>query len=348
MESHAPLSADSGIDTAPADERQQWALAALRAQTVFAARNVPFWSARIARSGIEPEKILDLDSFARLPPLDKAELRQLSPWDLVPRSCWRRLYVCRSTSGTTGTPTWVFWTRADWTALIETMVRLLARHRPDIEVVAFNGYHQGHLMGRAYEDAIRLLGGTSIPRHYSAEDEASTLEQLRTFACNTLILTQRSGLKKSGRAVEDLLRADADFFARCGLRWWIGSSTTFTDEVRETARRQGVDRVTNLYGSSEFGTLAIACANDPAEFHLAFGHVFVELVDREGRAVRSGQRGRIVVSHLLASHGDGGSGPHEGTQLLRLDNGDEATFFDGPCACGLSTPRIRDVRRRAP
>jgi len=129
------------------------------------------------------------------------------------------------------------------------MARLLAAHRPDMDLVAFNGYHQGHAAAPAYDDTMQLLGGISIPRHYLADDEPSTLAQLRAFGCNTLILAQRAGLKKSGRTVEDLLRYDPDFFSRCGIRWWLGSSSTFTQAVRETAHRQGVISVTNLYGS---------------------------------------------------------------------------------------------------
>jgi phenylacetate-CoA ligase len=226
------------------------------------------------------------------------------------------------------------------------MARLLAAHRPDMDLVAFNGYHQGHAAAPAYDNAVRLLGGISIPRHYLADDEPSTLAQLRVFGCNTLILAQRSGLTKSGRAVEDLLRYEPEFFSRCAIQWWLGSSSTFTEEVRETARQQGVTTVTNLYGSSEFGTLAVSCSQNPEEFHLALGHILVEVVDREGFPVLLGHRGRIVVTHLLAAHEDGGLSPHEGSQLLRLANGDEATFLDGPCPCGLSSPRIRDIRRR--
>ncbi len=230
--------------------------------------------------------------------------------------------------------------------MTETMARLLEVHRPPIDIVSFNGYHQGHVAAPAYDDAIRLLGGICIPRHYLADDEASTLAQIQTFGCNTLILAQRSGLKKSGRTVEDLLQYQPEFFSQCKLRWWLGSSSPFTKEIREIAYQQGAISITNFYGSSEFGFLAVSCQVNPDEFHLLLGHVFVEVVNQEGFPVSVGQRGRIVATRLLASHTDNGLGPHEGTQLLRLDNGDEAMFLDGKCACGLSSPRIRDICRR--
>lgn len=345
MEARPSHLRDNRIDRLSPANRDTWVTQAVRAQVAFAIPAVPFWAERFQKAGIDTGRIQDLQDFARIPPLSKAELRALSPWELVPGVSRSRLYLCRSTSGTTGAPTAAFWTRSDWRALTETMARLLDPHRPDVDLIAFNGYHQAHAAAPAYDEAIRLLGGISIPRHYLRDDEPSTFAQLRAFGCNTLILAQRAGTSKSGRTVEDLLQQDHEFFARYGIRWWLGSSSTFTEEIRETARRQGVQSITNLYGSSEFGTLAVSCRQTPEEFHLALGHVLVEVVDHQGFSVRSGERGRIVVSHLLTSHPDGGLGSHEGTQLFRFENGDEATFFDEPCACGLSSPRIRDIRR---
>jgi phenylacetate-CoA ligase len=337
---------DQRLDKGLLDDQELFTTVALRNQIRFAWNQVPFWHRRFIEYEVDPEKINSLTDFARLPPLSKEELRRLSPWEFVPQSSRAHLYICRSTSGTTGSPTSSFWTRPDWRAMSETVARLLQLHRPVIDIVSFNGYHQGHAAALAYDDAIRLLGGICIPRHYLADDEASTLAQIQTFGCNTLILAQRSGLKKSGRTVEDMLRYQPDFFSQCKLRWWLGSSSPFTKEVCEIANQQGVISTTNFYGSSELGFLGVSCQNNPDEFHLLLGHVFVEVVDQEGFPVSSGQRGRIVATRLVASHADNGLGPHEGSQFLRLDNQDEAMFLNGKCACGLSSPRIRDICRR--
>ncbi|MCC5617646.1 hypothetical protein LC605_21645 [Nostoc sp. CHAB 5836] len=336
---------DAQIDKCLPDQQELLTTIAVQNQLRFACSQVPFWNRRLKEAGIAPEKINSLKDFAYLPPLSKEELRNLSPWELVPQSSRANLYICRSTSGTTGSPTSAFWTRSDWRAMTETLARLLEIHRPITNIVAFNGYHQGHTAAPAYDDAIRLLNGICIPRHYLADDEDSTLTQIKTFRCNTLILTQRSGLKKSGRTVEDLLQYQPDFFSQCNLRWWLGSSSLFTKKIREIAYQQGVISITNFYGSSEFGILAVSCQINPDEFHLILGHVFVEVIDREGFPVSPGQRGRIVATRLLTSDLNNGLGPHEGSQFFRLANGDEAMFLSGKCDCGLSSPRFRDVCR---
>jgi hypothetical protein len=63
--------------------------------------------------------------------------------------------------------------------------------------------------------------------------------------------------------------------------------------------------------------------------------------------VENGQAGRIVVSHLCGMDENGQARTHTGTQILRLAGGDRATLLTDPCDCGLSAPRLRDVRRAA-
>ncbi|BAC91103.1 phenylacetate--CoA ligase family protein [Gloeobacter violaceus] len=345
MEKHSLFFEPGHPNAVSTEQRAALLLEAVRAQVAFAHRHVPFWADRLQKHGLPPT-LDSLEEFAALPPMTKAELRVLSPWDLLPDASRSRLYLCRATSGTTGVPASFFWTRPDWQALAMTLAALLETHRPRtlLQLVAFNGYHQGHLMGPAYDDGLRQMGATVIPRHYLADDEASTVQQIETFGCNTLVLAQRSGLKKSGKTVEDLLRHEPELFRRHGIRWWIGSSSTFTPELREHACEQGAT-VTNLYGSSEFGTLGIACREHPEEFHLALGHVYVEIVDVRGRPVTAGHRGRVVITRLLGYDQERGAVPQAGSQLLRLDNGDEALLVDTACTCGLTTPRIRDIGR---
>jgi phenylacetate-CoA ligase len=321
------------------------AASALRAQVEYIREHqVPFWQERLDAAGLAGDGF-GADAWHGLPPMTKDTLRATPPWQLVPKLNRRRISRCFGTSGTSGFPTFAMWSSDDWRALTETVARAISRQRPISEVVALNGYHQAHTAGSAYDGAVRLMGGISIPRHYLMDDEEATCAQIQLLHCDTLILAERSGQQKSGRSVEDLLRWDPNLFSRCGIRWWIGSSTTFTARMREIAQAQGVLAVTNLYGSSEFGMLGVSCAVQPKQFHLLLGHVLVEVVDDKGEPVSSGQRGRILASLIFSTRAEGGVGPHEGTQLLRFENGDRATYLDGPCACGLQSPRIMDLVR---
>ncbi|HEU0031446.1 MAG TPA: hypothetical protein VFQ53_12495 [Kofleriaceae bacterium] len=329
------------IDLLSGAERAAFVAARWREQFAYIERHrVAYWQARFR------DHRVDEHAFDRLPPLTREELRDLSPWAFVPDDVRTQLRRAYGTSGTTGRPLSFFWTDGDWNAMADTFARMIERDRPAGEVIALNGYHQGHVAGQVYHSAIGRIGGVSIPRHYLFDDEAATLDQLRMFRCNTIILAERSDLLKNGKTIVALLQHSPKFFAELGIRWWLGSTSTFTAETRRIARDQGVTAITNLYGSAEFGALAVSCRVEPTHYHTAMGHAFVEIVDAQGRHVRSGERGRVVVSLLSSLDARGELAPRAGSQLLRIDNSDEATYIDEPCACGLASPRLHGIARR--
>jgi phenylacetate-CoA ligase len=333
---------DPRIDAMSDHERHAFVHARWTAQLAYIEEHGPsYWQRRIREHGVTA------DATVRLPPLTRVELREVPPWDLVPRTARPLIRRAYGTSGTTGKPVSFFWTDADWTAMVDTFARLIQRDAPPGENIALNGYHQGHIAGQLYHSALARLGAISIPRHYLFDDEEATLAQLQMFHCNTLILAEQSNLLKNGKTVKSLLAHRPRFFEELGIRWWLGSTSTLTPESRRIAADQGVQGITNLFGSAEFGALAVSCWAQPLQYHIGLGHAIVEIVDDQGAHVRSGDRGHVVVS-LLSSVDEGGElGPRIASQLLRVDNGDEATFLAGPCPCGLTAPRVQDIRRAA-
>jgi phenylacetate-coenzyme A ligase PaaK-like adenylate-forming protein len=197
-----------------------------------------------------------------------------------------------------------------------------------------------------YNGALRRLGAVVYDRSHHPEDLFSTLAQTELFDFDTLVLPARSTRGKSV-GLADLLDQDPKLLARNHVRWWVGSSGTFDAETVERAREQGVQAVSNLYGSSEFALFAISCSKVSGDYHVAQGHVLVEVVDQSGKPVQNGQFGRIVVTHLCGMDESGQACVHGGTQILRLAAGDGATSLSGPCICGLTTPRLRGVQRVA-
>jgi phenylacetate-coenzyme A ligase PaaK-like adenylate-forming protein len=201
--------------------------------------------------------------------------------------------------------------------------------------VAFNAFSQGHVTGPLFHSALRRLGAVVYDRSHHPEELFSTLAQTELFDFDTLVLPAHAARGK-GVGLLDLLDDDPEFLVRNGIRWWMGSSGTFDVETVNRAQDQGVQVVSNLYGSSEFAPFALSCPENPGEFHLAQGHVLAEVVDQSGRPVASGQFGRIVVTHLCGMNEDGQACLHRGTQILRLAAGDGATVFHEPCKCGPS------------
>ena len=335
---------DPALDQMASDARDALLLEALRRQIAFMRTEVPFWRERLATFDVDESKIETMADLARIPVLAKEELRALRPAILLPDKRPSDLLLCRWTSGTSGRPTVNFWSESDWAALAASTSRMLVRQAPMETPIVFNGYSQSHMTGPVYNAALRRLGGVVYDRSHHPEELFSTTAQMELFDVNTLILPART---TRGKAVglADLLAGDPDLLARRGVRWWIGSSGTFGDENRILVRKQGVESVSNLYGSSEVGLFAISCAQSQGDFHLAQGHVLAEVVDDSGAPVQSGQSGRVVVTHLCGMDDNGLARIHTGTQMLRLASGDGAVFVSDPCHCGLTTPRLRNIAR---
>ena len=335
---------DPATDSLAPQDRDALLLAALRHQIAFMRDKVPFWHDRLEAAGVDEDGIETFADLARIPILSKEELRGLRPRALIPEDSALDLQIARWTSGTTGRPTVNFWSASDWAALVATTARMLVRQAPMQRPTAFNGYSQGHLTGPMYGAALRRLSGVVYDRSHHPETDFSTLAQMELFDFDTLVLPERAKAGK-GVGLAELLKDDPELLARNSVRWWIGSSGTFGTEIPAIARSQGVESVSNLCGSSEFGVYGISCEETAGDFHLAQGHVLAEVVDPSGLPVENGASGRLVVTHLCGMDDDEHARAHRGTQLLRFAVGDGATFLSEPCPCGLTSPRLRDIRR---
>ena len=334
---------DPDLDVCAQDIRASYLVEALRRQIAYMRATVPYWRERLSDVLGDESDVESVEDLARFPILTKEELRSIRPAALLPTD-HADLKVCRWTSGTSGRPTVNFWTAADWSALIASTARMLGRQAPMASPRAFNGYSQGHLTGPLYTEALRRLGGTVYDRSHHPEEVFSTVAQAELFDFDTLVVPGQTTTGK-GAGLATFLEEDDPWLERHGVRWWIGSSGTFDVATVAAARRQGVEAVTNLYGSSEFGLFAVSCSQVPGDFHVSQGHVLVEVVGESGAAVDDGQFGRIVVTHLCGMDDNGRARFHGGTQIFRLAAGDGAMYLNSPCGCGLTTPRLRNVQR---
>jgi hypothetical protein len=301
---------------------------------------VPFWAARLKAARTSET------SFADLVVLRKEELRRLAPWELVPPAERGRVRHAFSTSGTTGASTTCLWTADDWRAQTATVSAELAKQCPDARSPALSTYDPRHLAANLYRDALEVIGLPCFFIHHQHQTAADIVRRAADLECDAMVIAERR-TAKVGCSIDDLLAHDPLFFRNRGIRWWIGSTATFSRAARSVAEEQGVAAVTNFYGSSEFGFLAVSCVREPMKFHTLTGHVLVEVLGANGAPAPSGERGELVVTALGSLTSAGVWAPHAGSQLLRFANGDEATVLREPCICGSSAPALVDIRRTA-
>lgn len=320
------------------------ALAARFAMQLLSAKQTNAYRERPHFSSVSLDAKLRREDIEALPMISKHDLRALSPDDLLVDPS-ARFHIVRTTGGTTGSPVPIFWTRDDWRALVQALHRFCPR-----DVLGegprrvWNGYNQSHVSGPAFDDLVRALSGTPIPRQHGASDREA-IAAMERLHVNALVITPQSGSGKGG-SLEDLLAEDPQFLARLGIRSLFVSSTQLRPDLLEEVREQGVTNIVNFYGSTEAPPAAVSCEVDPTAFHLAQGHVLVEVVHASGRHVASGERGTVLVSRIAAAT-SAGLAPAGGTQLLRYAIGDTALYIDERCACGRSSARIEAIERVA-
>jgi phenylacetate-CoA ligase len=282
-------------------------------EAVEQAARAPFFADRLAAAGVRPDDIREPADVALLPRFSKADIReseQRTPpiGDYRPHGLDRAVRIAMST-GTTGRPTAMIWTRRDLGVECELSARNHYRHgiRPGMVVVsAHPGYLNGGqgLQQAAYEHLGCLLVSIGPPDSVDAAE----------------------------RALRSIAELPID-------RWQLFPSALL--RLREAAARIGFDglpepeeigpltQYTKISAGMEcVAYLGSSCGRSDGS-HLAEDYALVEAVDPvTGEPVPDGQRGQLVVTSL------GRDNP-----MLRYDLEDVVRIDAGPCPCGETTRR---------
>lgn len=314
---------------------QDTALSVFDRQQSFAFENAGFWKKKQQLlASVRPADYL----------MDKHDLRSEDALAFVPESSKKDLRYCFATSGTTGEPTFSFWTEEDWNLKIKTIVTgLRSRFELPKRITALNCYSINCLAGAILDDVIKALGGVSIGAAYFHKDSESLQHLIKKLRCNTLIMGSSGNSYKFSvgayKFFSDSLKSQP-----LDLEWWLGSGPISKDTL-EFVRRLHIPLITTLYGCSEVGFFSIGCPLDPSTYHLLEGDILVERAIDEKRS-NGGNRSRILVSRVGEFNVQAGVyTPHRGSQYLRYFTGDAAAWNYGNCACGSKLPVLSGVRR---
>ena len=335
---------DPNLDCLDPEIRNSGLVDAFRRQISYARSKVSYWDHKLSKANVDESKIINLSDISKVPVLTKEEFRKIAPLGLLPKENLSKLLLNRWTSGTTGTPTVSCWTDTDWAGVVASVARAIGRQSPIRHPIAFNAFSQGHVTGPLIGAGLRKIGAAVFDRGHQPEEVFSTATHIELFEFDTIVIPGKS-VRGKAVGLDGLLDEDPTILSRHGVRWWIGAAGTFERDTVDRAIDQGVESISNFYGSSEFAPFALSCSKHLADFHISQGHVLVEVVDQSGIQVGNGEFGRIVVTHLCGMDDNGDACVHGGTQIIRLAAGDGATYFNKPCDCGLTTPRLRGIQR---
>lgn len=340
-------------------------VALLRAFLVDTAERCSFHRKRFAAVGFDPSSVKTLADLAGAPPLGPHELASLSELDLMPDHVARlmagpglaslppgqRLAKKFSSSGSTGAPKIGFYTVDDWKATLATTLRLL-RHVPESAYSrVFNAFHPGHIAAKLYEDALNRAGYHVENKHFTSSSAEVVVQQLSTSMAalggfTGMVLPPRApaGAASKGHTLAAALEVDLDNFIGRNIRLIVTSGAArdtagenLAERVWEANDLAGAPRTALIdgYGTAEVAGAAAAECERNDGLHLLQGMTYTEVIDeRTGQHVGNGEVGLVVCT-----------GIKHGSRHIRYIVGDEARFISDPCACGRSSPRLRDIER---
>ena len=284
----------SVIETASRDEIEALQLERMRWSLTHAYTNVPYYKQSFDAAGVHPDDLKSLADLARFPFTLKTDLRSNYPFGLfaVPRSQVNRIHA---SSGTTGQPTVVGYTKADLAMWDEVMERSLRA----------SGLRPGDLLHNAYGYGL-FTGGLGV--HGGAEKMGLTVVPVSGGMTERQVRLiedfQATGITVTPSYMLSIL----DEYRRQGidprnspLQVGIFGAEPWTNAMREEVEQSFDMHAVDIYGLSEVMGPGVSCecVESKDGLHIWEDHFYPEVIDPEtGAVLPDGALGELVFTSL--------------------------------------------------
>jgi phenylacetate-CoA ligase len=297
----------------------------------WAYERVSHFRDQMEQRGVRPRDIKSLEDVRRLPFTDKTALRDTYPFGMFALPLEEVVRI-HSSSGTTGKPIVVGYSRGDintWTELTARVAAAAGVHRGDLVDMAFlYGMFTG---GWGMHYGIERIGATIIPAG-SGQTERHIM-MMNDFGTTVLVSTPSYALYLA----EEGEKLGVDF-AALPLRLGLFGGEPCSDAMKaEIERRLGIGARDN-YGLSEvMGPGVSGECECQCGLHIAEDHFLVEVIDPvTEEPVGPGEQGELVITTLTK----------EAFPVLRYRTRDLTTLDTSRCGCGRTLARMSKVRSR--
>ncbi len=297
----------------------------------YAYERVPFYKRKFDSIGLKPEDIKSIDDITKIPFTTKDDLRENYPFDLmaVPMS---EIVELHASSGTTGKPVVVGYTKNDMENWSEAVARLAACAgvtRDDIAQVAFGyGMFTG---GFGLHYGLQKLGATVVPA--SSGNSERQIMYMQDFGTTTLISTPSYALYLS-EVCEDMGIDPKSLSLKTGLFGGEGHSDELTAEIE---KRWGITDTEN-YGMTEIVGPGVSgeCTHKTG-LHINEDMFYPEIIDLSTQEqLGYDEKGEMVLTTLIK----------EGIPMLRFRTKDITVLTDEKCSCGRTSARMHKILGR--
>jgi phenylacetate-CoA ligase len=284
-------------------------------------------------AAVKPGDIQSLKDMQKLPFTVKDDLRDNYPFGMFTMGLDEIVRV-HASSGTTGKPTVVGYTKKD----IDTWAGLMAR------ALACGGATKGDMVHNAYGYGL-FTGG--LGAHYGAEKLGATvipvsggnskrqITIMKDFGSTVLLSTPSYALNLA-EAMEEMGVDPASLSLRVGIFGAEPWSENMRDEVERKLNLKAVD----IYGLSEVigPGVAMECLQTAKGMHVFEDHFLPEIIDPEsGEVLPPGERGELVFTTLTK----------EAFPIIRYRTKDISSLYYETCGCGRTLVRMEKVTGRS-
>jgi len=320
------------IETMPRSELEQLQLERLQATVNRVWDSVPFYRRRFEELGLQPEHVRSLDDLRLLPFTQKEDLRQGYPYDLFALPL-REVVRIHASSGTTGPPTVVGYTKNDlqnWAELVARVLSAGGATREDVIQISFSyglltdafGFHQG----------AEEIGASVIPVSAGAPEQQVKI--LRDFRSTVLVGTPTDALRIT-EALDDLAVPRTSLH----LRYGMFGSAPWSEATRQRIESLLGISATDNYAISEMMGPGVSgeCEERKEGLHVNEDHFLCEVIDPDsGEVLPPGETGELVITTLTK----------EAIPVIRYRTRDLSALDRSPCPCGRTLARMSRVFSR--
>lgn len=294
--------------------------------------NVAFYHKRMDEIGVKPTDIHSIDDIVKLPFTYKNDLRDNYPFDLfaVPM---KEIVRVHASSGTTGKPTTVGYTKNDienWREVVARCLTMAGIATDDIMQVSYGyGLFTG---GLGVHYGAETVGCSVVP--ISGGNTRRQLQLMSDFGSTVLACTPSYALH-----LADALAENGYSLADMKLKVGVFGAEPWTENMRlELEKKWGIQAY-DIYGLSEI--MGPGVANDCIHhtgLHVHEDHFFPEIVHPDTKQpLKDGQEGELVFTTLTK----------EGIPLLRYNTRDLSTLNLEICECGRTLVRMKKITGRS-
>ena len=318
------------IETMPRKSIEKIQLERLKWLVDYCSRNVKFYHDRLERAGVTADKIKSLEDIQYIPYTTKEDIRDNYPFGLFGQPV-NKIIRIHASSGTTGKPTVVGYTKNDienWSDCMARLCMAAGASEDDIIQIAFGyGLFTGAL-GLHY--GLEKIGATVVPT--SSGNTEKQIMLMQDFKTSGLVSTP-SYAQYIGETAKEMGVID-----KINLRLGLFGSEGCTEEMRSQIEKTLGLFATDNYGMSELmgpgvsGECELRCG-----MHINEDHILAEVIDPHTlQVLPKGAQGELVVTTLSK----------EGIPMLRYRTKDITKIDYEPCKCGRTFARMAKIMGR--